>query len=58
MAEEKMVTITEKEYNQLLEDSEWLSYLNAAGVDNWEGYSNAAEMQRDANGETVTLDKL
>ena len=49
--EEEMVTITNKEYNQLLEDSEWLYYLKAAGVDNWEGYSYAAKLQREENGE-------
>ena len=36
------------EYSQLLQDSEWLNYLNMAGVDNWEGYSYAHEMKRDA----------
>lgn len=38
---EKTVTITEAEYNQLLKDSGWLSCLEEAGVDNWEGYDEA-----------------
>lgn len=35
------ITITLKEYNSLLEDSALLAALEAAGVDNWEGYSDA-----------------
>lgn len=38
------VTITRKEYDQLVKDSEWLSCLEAVGVDNWEGYDCALEM--------------
>lgn len=38
-----MVTITQKEYNSLVEDSEFLQALREAGVDNWEGYSMAFE---------------
>lgn len=41
---EEMVTITKAEYVQLLEDSHWLSCLEAAGVDNWEGFDYAREM--------------
>jgi hypothetical protein len=29
---------------QLEEDSKWLGYLEAAGVDNWSGYEYAQEM--------------
>ena len=36
---EEMVTITLKEYNDLLRDSDELQALEACGVDNWEGYS-------------------
>lgn len=43
------VTITRKEYDQLVKDSEWLSYLEAAGVDNWEGYDYAIEMMQEAD---------
>jgi len=37
------VTITKKEYDGLLLDSDKLSALEAGGVDNWEGYSEAVE---------------
>jgi len=40
----EMITIPLKEYEQLLKDSEWLSCLEGAGVDNWCGYSDAQEM--------------
>jgi hypothetical protein len=38
-----MVTITSEEYDQLLKDSRWLRALEAAGVDNWEGYDIAVD---------------
>ena len=44
---EETITISKKEYESLLEDSEKLSALEAAGVDNWEGYDNAMEMMQD-----------
>ena len=37
------ITIPLKEYQSLKADSEELSRLYAAGVDNWEGYSEAQE---------------
>jgi hypothetical protein len=37
------VTITQEEYEALLEDSRFLRALESAGVDNWEGYSFAYE---------------
>lgn len=33
------VTISKKEYEKLLDDSETLAKLQAGGVDNWEGYN-------------------
>ena len=45
--EQEMVTITKKEYDQLNEDSEWLGYLEAAGVDNWEGFDYARDLKRE-----------
>ena len=42
--DEKMVTITEEEYDQLLKDSNFLNCLESCGVDNWDGYSYAREM--------------
>ena len=43
------MVITKKEYDSLREDSVWLGYLNAAGVDNWRGYGHAAELQEEDN---------
>lgn len=43
---EEMITITKSEYDQLCKDSEWLSYLEAAGVDNWDGYDEAINMRK------------
>ena len=45
--EQEMVTITKKEQDQLNEDSEWLGYLEAAGVDNWEGFDYARDLRRE-----------
>jgi hypothetical protein len=39
------VTISKEEYEQLLSDSHFLSCLEACGVDNWHGYSDAREME-------------
>ena len=44
---EEMVTIKKSEYDQLLKDSDWLACLEAAGVDNWEGYDYAREIQQE-----------
>lgn len=46
---DETITISLKEYNELLKDSEFLSYLQGAGVDNWEGYDLAVEMMNEAN---------
>jgi hypothetical protein len=43
MSDEKTVTISKEEYESLLEDSQFLAALRAAGVDNWDGYSEAFE---------------
>jgi hypothetical protein len=40
---EEMVTITTKEYNELLERDQWLCALECAGVDNWGGIDNARD---------------
>jgi hypothetical protein len=47
MENEEMVTISKKEYEDLLEESSKLSCLEAAGVDNWSGYDFAMEMFRE-----------
>lgn len=41
----EIVTITRKEYETLKKDSEWLNYLEQAGVDNWDGYGFAYELR-------------
>ena len=33
------VTILRSEYDHLIKDSQFLEYLHANGVDNWEGYT-------------------
>ena len=43
---QEQVTISKAEYDRLVEDSEWLGYLKAAGVDNWQGIDEAMEMRK------------
>lgn len=47
----EMITIPKKEYDSLVKDSKWLSYLEMAGVDNWCGYSFAHELRQEHEGE-------
>jgi len=42
-----MVELTQDEYNTLAKDQEFLRCLQAAGVDNWEGYEVACRMRAD-----------
>lgn len=43
------VTISQAEYQSLLDDSAFLEALRAAGVDNWEGFDEAVRIyQEDA----------
>lgn len=35
----EMITVSRKEYDQLIEDSIFLEHLHANGVNNWEGYT-------------------
>lgn len=51
------VTITRKEYDELNNDSIFLHYLRAAGVDNWEGYGEAIEMMEEENGNAALSEK-
>lgn len=44
MSEDTMVTIPLREYAELQEASQWLTALQNAGVDNWEGISFAHEL--------------
>lgn len=41
------VTISKKVYQELIEDSVFLSCLRSAGVDNWEGYDLAIELKNE-----------
>lgn len=43
MAEIEYITITKDEYDSLCRSSAFLERLEAAGVDNWDGYSYAFE---------------
>lgn len=43
-----MVSILRSEYEELFERSEFLGFLEDAGVDNWDGYDQALEMQKEA----------
>lgn len=38
------ITISLKEWNDLIDDSNFLNALRAAGVDNWDGYYFARKM--------------
>ena len=40
---EETVTIPKEEYESLLDDQLFLSCLEGAGVDNWDGYEYARE---------------
>jgi hypothetical protein len=44
----EMVTIPKSEYDQLCKDAEWLGWLEAAGVDNWDGIEEAMQMRNEA----------
>ena len=44
---EETITISLKEYNSLIEDSNWLSCLEQAGVDNWQGIDYAYDLKRE-----------
>lgn len=43
MGKEVLITISQQEYDALIEDQKILRALEAAGVDNWEGYENISE---------------
>lgn len=49
--EKDWITITKKEYLELLQDSNKLAALEGAGVDNWDGYSYAMESLEDEEGD-------
>ena len=41
------ITISKKEYEELIEDQKLLQCLQDAGVDNWSGYDYAMEMMQE-----------
>jgi hypothetical protein len=41
------ITISKKEYEELLEDQKLLQALQCAGVDNWSGYDYALEIMKE-----------
>jgi hypothetical protein len=43
MAEKGMVEILIEDHEELVNDQMFLQALHAAGVDNWDGYSDAQE---------------
>lgn len=43
---EDKITISKKEYDQLVESANFLQCLEDAGVDNWEGIDYAQELMR------------
>lgn len=45
---EEMITIPKSIYDQLCKDSEWLGFLEAAGVDNWDGFDEARQLRDEA----------
>lgn len=45
----KTVTIDKEEYKELLEDQKFLYALQAAGVDNWDGYEYAQDIYQEEN---------
>ena len=41
------VTITKEEYDDLVENYQWLCALESAGVDNWCSYDHAKEILKE-----------
>lgn len=46
--DELTITITKSEYDRLVKDSEWLGWLERAGVDNSEAWDYAQELRSGA----------
>ena len=42
-----MITISEEEYNKMLDRLMWLDALERAGVDNWDGWEEAQEIYQE-----------
>ena len=46
---EETVTISKKEYEELLKDQRILDALRAVGVDNWDGWDDAMDIYHDGD---------
>jgi hypothetical protein len=46
-----MITVSEEEYTEMLDRLMWLDALEAAGVDNWDGWEEAQEIYQEWNQE-------
>lgn len=42
--EDGSVTLTKEEYAEIMSQLDWLDALEAAGVDNWDGYDDAVDI--------------
>lgn len=51
MKDEETITISLKQYHQLMDDSDLLNCLRNAGVDNWVGWDYAIEEYQALQGE-------
>lgn len=49
MDSEEYITIKLKDWEEVCDDSHLLKCLQAAGVDNWDGYDYAIEMYNDGD---------
>jgi hypothetical protein len=47
MSDDKKISISEEEYEALLNDSILLNCLQMMGVDNWDGYDDAIEQYQE-----------
>ena len=47
MSDDKKISISEEEYETLLNDSILLNCLQMMGVDNWDGYGDAIEQYQE-----------
>ena len=51
MSDDKKISISEEEYETLLNDSILLNCLQMMGVDNWDGYDEAIEQYNEILGQ-------
>ena len=51
MNEPKVITISQTQYLELLDDQKLLDALRAVGVDNWQGWDDALDMYHGEGGD-------